>query len=108
MPQPVSQGRQTLRQVFRPTEEEQGKELVAEGFCFDVGLTASLDGRPVSWTEPRWLVRSQAFAESQQQQLDKRLAKAREQLAQLGQRKQGKKRPAAGPMAQDAEQVVQE
>jgi transposase len=71
---------------------EQPPELVAEGFSVDVVVQAEVDGRPVQWTERRWLVRSVAFATGQQQRLEQRLHQAAEQLEQLNARKQGKKR----------------
>jgi transposase len=71
-----------------------------------VELLAEVDGRQVSWTERRWLVRSLAYAAGQHKQLDRRLHKACEQLAQLNQRKQGKKRLLAGEMEAAAEEIV--
>jgi transposase len=105
--QPVWQGRQTLQQVYRPAEEEgQPEELVAEGFSFDVPLQAEVKGQTVVWTERRWLVRSLAYAQGQHKQLDRRLQTAQEQLAQLGERKQGKKRLSAAEMQAAAGQIV--
>jgi hypothetical protein len=62
------------------------------GYIFDVALEAKVGGKWVRWTERRWLVQSVALARSQRQQLDRRLHQAQEQLGQLCQRKQGKKR----------------
>jgi transposase len=45
----------------------------------------------VRWEERRWLVRSQAYAQSQEAALDRRLATATAALAELPTRKQGKK-----------------
>src|SRR5947209_17081776 len=42
--QPVWQGRQALVQVFRPADEGEAEELVAEGFSFDVRLVAEVNG----------------------------------------------------------------
>jgi transposase len=89
--QPVFAGTQTLAQVWRPTGDEMPDELVAEGFCVDVELTATVDGKAVSWTERRWLVRSLAYAQAQQAALERRLEKASKALAELVVRKQGKK-----------------
>jgi transposase len=106
--QPVWQGRQALQRVCRRAEDEHGEELVAEGISIDVELTAEVEGEAVNWTERRWLVRSLAYAEGQHKQLDRRLHKAKEQLAQLSRRKQGKKRLTAVQMAEAAEQIVKE
>jgi transposase len=104
--QPVWEGRQTLQQVFRPAEDGEGEELVAEGFSLDVPLQADVDGQPVTWTERRWLVRSLAFAAGQHKQLDRRLQKAEEELAGLDERKQGKKRLTVQEMQAATEGIV--
>jgi transposase len=104
--QPVWQGRQTLQQVYRPAADGETEELVAEGFSRDVPLQAAVAGQQVTWTERRWLVRSLAYALGQQQQLDRRLQKAQEQLAGLNDRKQGKKRLSAPELAARAEEIV--
>jgi transposase len=104
--QPVWEGRQALRQVFRPAEDGQGEELVAEGFSLDVPLQAEVDGQPVNWAERRWLVRSLAFAAGQHKQLDRRLQKAEEELAGLNERKRGKRRLTAQQMQAAAEGIV--
>jgi transposase len=104
--QPVWDGRQTLKPIYRPAEDGQTPELVAEGFSVDVPLQASVEGRLVNWTERRWVVRSLAFAQGQHQQLENRLQKATEQLEQLGQRKQGKKRLGAGQMREAAAVIL--
>jgi transposase len=104
--QPVWEGRQKLKQVYRPAAEGEAEELVAEGFSLDVPLQAEVAGRHLTWTERRWLVRSPAFAAGQHKQLDRRLHKAHEQLAQLNERKQGKKRLTVAEMAAAAAAIV--
>jgi transposase len=104
--QPVWEGRQPLRQVYRPAAEGEAEELVAEGFSLDVPVQAEVAGRPLTWTERRWLVRSLAFAQGQHKQLDRRLHQAQEQLAQRNERRQGKKRRTAAELAAAAEAVV--
>jgi transposase len=103
--QSVWDGRQTLQQVHRPpakgqthqlvavavAADGQTPELVAEGFALDVQQQAKVDGKQVVWRERRWLVRSLAFAQGQQKQLERRLQSACEQIEQLNQRKHGKK-----------------
>lgn len=106
--QPVWQGRQPLQRTCRPAADGQSEELVAEGFFVDVPLTAEVNGKKVAWTERRWLVRSVAYAAGQQKQLERRLDKAREQLARLNERKQGKKRLTAREMEAAAEKVVEQ
>jgi transposase len=104
--EPVWQGRQPLQHVCRPAAEGEAEELVAEGFSLDVSLQAEVEGQRVTWTERRWLVRSLAFAAGQHQQLERRLRTAAEQLAQLTERKQGKKRLTAQELATAAEAIV--
>jgi transposase len=104
--QSVWQGKQPLQRVWVPGEEGEPDELVAEGFFVDVELQGKVDGRVVHWTERRWVVRSLRFAAGQQKQLERRLSKAEEQLARLGERKQGKKHLTAKEMAAAAEEIV--
>jgi transposase len=88
---PVWDGAQALAQVWRPGLKEQADELVAEGFAVDLPLSAWVGEKEVRWTERRWLVRSQAYAQSQEAALERRLATATAALAELPTRKQGKK-----------------
>ena len=88
---PVFDGTRALQPVRRPGPEGQPDELVAEGFCLDVELTAEVERQEVRWTERRWLVRSQAYAQAQEAALERRLATAEAALRDLVTRKQGKK-----------------
>lgn len=106
--QPVWTGQQALESVYRPAADGQTEELVAEGFSLDMPLQAVVEGQQVNWIERRWLVRSLAFAQGQHKQLDRRLQTASEQLAQLTQRKQGKKRLTAQELAAAAEAIVKQ
>src|ERR1019366_2111529 len=89
---PVWEGTQTLEQVRRPGPEGEPDELVAEGFGVNVELTATVDGHESHWTERRWLVRSLAYAKSQEAALEHRLERATAALRELVVRKRGKKR----------------
>jgi transposase len=104
--QPVWAGQQPLCQVFRPAKDGEAEELVAEGFSFEVLQVGEVDGQKVNWTERRWLVRSLAYASGQHKQLDRRLQKAEEELAQLNERRQGKTRLNAKEMKEAAEQII--
>ena len=88
---PVWDGTQPLQQVWRPGPEGQPDERVAEGFAADVELTACVGQKQVVWTERRWLVRSQAYAQSQEAALERRLVTATAAVRELPTRKQGKK-----------------
>jgi transposase len=88
---PVWDGTQALQSVWRPGPKGQPDELVAEGFSVDVSLTVQVAGEAVRWTERRWLVRSQAYAQAQEAALERRLATATAAVRELPTRKQGKK-----------------
>ena len=104
--QPVWEGKQTLEQVHRPGPEGQPDELVAEGFAADVELTATVDQKEFRWAERRWLVRSLAYATSQEAALERRLERATAALQELVIRKQGKKRLSHAGSMNAAEGIV--
>jgi transposase len=87
----VSDGTVALQSVSRSGPEGEPDELVAQGFCLDVELTAQVEQKQVLWTERRWLVRSVAYARGQQEALARRLGTAEAALRELVTRKQGKK-----------------
>ncbi len=104
--QPVWEGTQALQPVWRPGPEGQPDELVAAGFAVDVALTATVAAQEVRWTERRWLVRSQAYAQAQEAALERRLAQAEAALRDLPTRKQGKKQLFHAELLQAAEAIV--
>jgi transposase len=104
--QPVFDGTQALQQVWRPGGKGQPDELVAEGFRVDVGLAATVGDQAVRWTERRFLVRSQAYAQAQEAALDRRLATATKALRELVVRKQGKKQLFHAELMQAAGAIV--
>src|SRR3954470_1377569 len=69
---PVWDDTQALQPVWRPGPEGQPDEPVAEGFSVDVALTARVGEQEVQWTERRWLVRSQAYAQAQEAAFERR------------------------------------
>ena len=103
---PVWESKQTLEQVHRPGPEGQPDELVAEGFGVEVELNATVDHKDVHWTERRWLVRSLAYATSQEAALERRLERAMAALQELVVRKRGKKRLYHAELMQAAEGIV--
>jgi transposase len=104
---PFFDGVQTSQQLWRPGEKGRPDELVAQGFCLDVELTASVEDQPLSWTERRWLVRSLAYAQAQEATLERRLATATKALHELVGRKQGKKQLFHAELMQAAESIVE-
>jgi transposase len=105
--EPVWQGRQPLQPVYRPAAGPAAKpELIAEGFSFDQTVQAEVNGKSLSWTERRWLVRSVADATGQQQKLQRRLQEATQELHRLTERKQGKKRLDAAELRAAAAEIL--
>jgi transposase len=103
----VFNGTQKLEPVHRPARSAaQQPELIAEGFRYDVALSAEVGARRVRWQERRWVVRSVAHARAQEEKLDTRLGKAKSQLEHLSARKQGKKRLSAQELAASAAQIL--
>jgi transposase len=86
----VWDGTQVLQPVCRPGPDGQPDELVAAGFSVDVELTATVGDEPVRWTERRWLVRSQAYAQAQEAALERRLERATQAVHELTARKRGR------------------
>jgi transposase len=87
----VRQGQQAMQPVYRPKDDPADEEeLVAEGFAVEATLEATVADKAVRWQERRWVVRSLAFAQGQEKQLERRLGPAQEELERLGERKQGK------------------
>ena len=76
------------------------------GSAVDVELTATVGEQEVRWTERRWLVRSQAYAQAQEAALERRLATATAALRELVVRKQGKKQLFHAELMQAAEAIV--
>jgi transposase len=104
--QPVWDGAQVLQPVWRPGPDGQPDELVAAGFSVDVELTATVGDEPVRWTERRWLVRSQAYAQAQGAALERRLGRAAQALRELTVRKQGKKPLVHAELMEAAQAIV--
>src|SRR3954465_251520 len=104
--QPVWDGTQVLQPVWRPGPGGQPDELVAAGLSVDVELTATAGDKPVRWTERRWLVRSQAYAQAQEAALERRLGRATQALRELVVRKQGKKPSFHAELMEAAQAIV--
>jgi transposase len=103
---PVWDGTQALQPVCRPGKEGQPDERVAQGFAVDVALTATVGDKEVVWTERRWLVRSQAYAQAQEAALERRLVTATAAVRELTIRKQGKKQLFHAELVRSAEAIV--
>lgn len=106
---PVFRGEQPLEPVYDPAPRADATppEVLAEGYTVTVRLEGQADGRSVTWSEQRLVVRSVALATRQSRRLDARLEQALVDIRRLDERKQGKKiLDAAGPNAA-AEAILQ-
>ncbi len=85
--------RRKLRKVYRPPAARgEKRELIAEGYSYEVELEAEVEGRMVRFTEQRVVVRSTGFANQQTTLLENRVTKAVTELEKLNERKRGKRR----------------
>ena len=89
--EPIRTGEQRLTPIYRRQANGQ-RPLIAEGYERQVTLTAEVEGRSVTWTERRLVVRSLKQAEAAERGLRNRLAKAQTALTALNERGRGKKR----------------
>ena len=87
--------------------DEQGKSLcIAQGYETQHQVSAQLDGETVNWQERRLLVQSMAATQAAQANLQERLQKAQQALAELLVRRQGKPRLTARPQVEEAIKAV--
>lgn len=103
---PVWDGKQALVDIYR--EKGNGeRERIAEGYERLETLTAEVDGKTITWTERRLVVRSLKQAQAAEKALRTRLAKAQATLAALNERLRGKKRfTEVEDLCQAAEAIV--
>ncbi len=86
---PIWTGEQALSPIYREKKGE--RELIAEAYEREETLTAVVEGKTVTWTERRLVIRSHKQARTAERGLRKRLAKAQAALAALNERRKGKK-----------------
>ncbi len=88
---PVWDGKQTLTQIDRQ-KADGSAERIAEGYERAEPLTATVQGKTVTWTERRLVIRSLLQFQAAEAGLQGRLKKAQTALEALNQHKQGKAR----------------
>jgi len=105
---PVWRGEQPLTRICRPVDQSRPqRQRIAQGYEYRVELTAQVGDQVVQWTERRLVVRSLKLAATQARAVRQRLAQARQEIATLTVRRQGKKRfPQAADLQAAAEQLV--
>lgn len=106
---PVFRGEQPLEPVYDPAPRADATppEVLAEGYTVTVRLEGQADGRSVTWSEQRLVVRSVALATRQSRRLDARLEQALVDIRRLDERKQGKKILDAAGLNAAAEAILQ-
>jgi len=106
--QPVWRGEQSLTPVYR-THLQGEEEKIAEGFEQEKEMTATVDGKELTWTE-RWLfVRSFMQTKAAQSALQERLSQAKAALEALNERKQGKRHfSQIETLRQAAEEIIRQ
>lgn len=96
---PEAQLRQYLAeqpaQLLQVEEEDASGKRILKARLFEVESGMEMHYGEQSWHERRIVVHTSAWAQSQKDALDKRLAKAKEELGGLFQPRQGKKQPAS-------------
>ena len=103
---PVWSGEQGLTPVSRPNAQGE-EEQIAEGFEREEELTATVDGKAITWTERRLFVRSFMQAKAATTALRERLDQAQAALEALQERKQGKRHfTAVEPLRQAAAAIL--
>jgi transposase len=88
--QPVWNGNQTLTSIERVTAEGQ-VEKIGEGYEQNISVNAEIGDKTITWTERRLVVFSFQYAHAAQEGLHKRLEKAKTELFELNEHKQGKR-----------------
>lgn len=88
---PVFSGQQALTPIYRENQDGE-KELLAQAYQRLETLTAPGEGKTITWTERRLVVRSIKQAQAANQALQARLDKAKAALQALNRRGRGRKR----------------
>jgi transposase len=105
---PIWSAEQSLTPVYR-TNAQGEEEKIAEGFEQEKELTATVDGKEITWTEIWLFVRSLMQAKAAQSALQERLSKAKAALEALHERKQGKRHfTEVETLRQAAEEIVRQ
>jgi len=104
--QPVWDGKQALTQIERQ-KEDGAVEQIAEGYERGESLTATVEGKTVTWTERRLVIRSLLLCRAAEAGLQRRLKKAQEALEALTPNKRGKAPfRELGPLRQKVESIL--
>jgi transposase len=88
---PVWTGELPLTPVYRQDNSGQ-EEKIAEGFERSQTLSATVDGKDITWVERQLVIRSLAQAQAAETALRRRLQQAQQAIEMLNERKRGKKR----------------
>jgi len=102
---PVWAEEQPLTPVYRPDSDGQ-EEKIAEGFERSQVLSATVDGKEITWVERQLIVRSLAQAQAVETALRRRLQQAQQAIESLNERKRGKKRFTDVEMLRQATEAI--
>jgi transposase len=107
--QPVWEGQQALRPVYR-LDELGEREKIADGYAVNSEVSYPDEaGQVCIWNERHLIVRSDAFAQAPTEALQTRLSKAQAELSPLLERKQGKTRiEAAASLRRAADAILKQ
>jgi len=79
---------QTIKPIFRDNDEAQE---IAKGFEITEAVTGKIDDKTICWQERRLVIRSINYAKAQEKSLNKRLKKAKQEIADLTRSRSGYK-----------------
>ena len=79
-----------IEPIYRFDDNDEASEI-AQGFELTETVTGQVDGKTISWTERRLVIRSINYAQAQEKSLNKRLKKAKTAIADLTRSRSGYK-----------------
>ncbi|MBA3768604.1 MAG: IS1634 family transposase [Acidobacteria bacterium] len=105
--EPALVGEVSLEEVFQPAAStEEAKELLGVGYRTRRRLRSAVAGRAIEWEESLYVVRSESYARSEKERLEKRLLRAGAEIEKLNERRQGKKRLSEIELKEAAQAVL--
>lgn len=87
---PVGSPSPTIEPIYRMNDNGEVQKI-AQGFEINEIVTGEVDGETISWTERRVVICSFQYAAAQEKALDKRLKKAKKEIANLTRSRSGYK-----------------
>lgn len=88
--QTIDSDNKTIEPIYRFNDNGQAKEI-AQGFEIIDLMSSKVGNETISWSERRLVIRSISYAKAQEKSLNKRLKKAKKEMAGLTRRRSGYK-----------------